>query len=185
MRSSPRDSLPISDAGQRFEGNEQMGWGRKVSAIVASCAVAAALTACGPPVPGSGSCANSGGPPDAVTSVIYNRVNADRGALGGLYWNGQLACLALDWSIQLGNSGTFHHRDLNAVLNSPDYRGWHTLGENLLRGPASLTGNQIEDALINSPDHRANILSPAFNSIGVGISYAPDGMIYVTQNFGG
>jgi uncharacterized protein YkwD len=162
-----------------------MGWVRKISAAFASCAIAVAVSACGPPVQGSGSCANSAGPPDAVTSVIYNRVNADRGALGGLYWNGQLACLALDWSVQLGNSGTFHHRDLNAVLASPAYRGWRTLGENLLRGPASMTGDEVQDAFMNSPDHRANIVSAAFNSVGVGISYSPDGRIYVTQNFGG
>jgi uncharacterized protein YkwD len=117
--------------------------------------------------------------------VIYNRVNADRGGLGGLYWNGQLACLAMDWSTQLGNSGTFHHRDLNAVLNSPGYGGWNTLGENIMTGGASMSGDAIENAFMNSAPHRANILSPSFNSIGVGVYYAPNGNVYVTQNFGG
>jgi uncharacterized protein YkwD len=186
--SSLRRTRPIPLAGQRSRGRA-VGCGRKISAIVAACAVAVAVSACGPPVQavrGSTWCANGGAAPaDAVTSVIYNRVNADRGVLGGLSWNAQLACLALEWSAQLGSSGAFFHRDLNAVLSSPAYRGWHTLGENLLRGPASMSGDAIEDSFMNSPAHRDNILSPAFNSVGVGISYTPDGRVYVTQNFGG
>ena len=159
-----------------------MGIRRKIGSVVAAGAVAIAISACGPPVQSSAACS---APPDAVTSTIYNRVNADRGGLGGLAWNGQLACLALDWSTQLGNSGTFHHRDLNAQLNAPGYGGWHTLGENILSGPRSMTGDAIENAFDASPEHYANIMSGAFNSIGVGVFYAPNGNVYVTQNFGG
>jgi uncharacterized protein YkwD len=134
---------------------------------------------------GTPGCSQGNAQADAVTSVIYNRVNADRGGLGGLSWNGQLACLAMDWSIQLGNSGTFHHRDLHAVLNWAGYGGWNTLGENILAGGSWMSGDAIEDAFMNSPEHRANVLSPTYNSVGVGVYYAPDGNVYVTQNFGG
>jgi uncharacterized protein YkwD len=153
-------------------------------ALAAACAPAPSP----PPPPPTAGCRGPAGPPDAVTQRIFDRVNSDRAAngLGGLSWNPQLACLATDWSTQLGTSGTFRHRDLNAVIRSPDYAGYRTLGENILRGPASLTGDQMEDSWMNSPGHRANLLSGAFTSIGIGLYYTPDGaQVYATQNFGG
>jgi len=164
-----------------------LGSRRTVGTVVAVLALAVVGAACGPQPKAAPSCAGPGRPPDAITSVIYNRVNSDRAGsgLGPLAWNDQLYCLALDWSTQLGNSGSFHHRDIGAVLRSPEYRGYHTLGENIFRGPASMNGDQIEDAWMNSQGHRDNILSPAFTSIGIGLYYAPDGRVYATQNFGG
>jgi len=158
---------------------------RRIGTVVAVLVIAVVGAACGPRGGGAPACAGPGGPPDAVSSTIYNRVNADRGGLPPLAWNDQLYCLALDWSTQLGNSGSFYHRDLGAVLRSPEYSGYRTLGENIFRGPAGLDGNQIEDAWINSPPHYANIVSTSFTSIGIGLYYAPDGRVYATQNFGG
>jgi uncharacterized protein YkwD len=160
---------------------------RRFGAVIAVLAIALVGAACGPKAPAAPACAGPGGPPDAVSATIYNRVNSDRAGagLGPLSWNDQLYCLAVDWSTQLGSSGAFHHRDIGATLLSPEYSGWHTLGENIFRGPASLDGNQIEDAWMNSSPHRANILSGAFHSIGIGLYYAADGRVYATQNFGG
>jgi uncharacterized protein YkwD len=93
--------------------------------------------------------------------------------------------LAIDWSRHLGDTGTFYHRDLNAQLNAAGWGGWNTLGENILTGPGSMTGDQIENSFLSSPEHRTNILSTAYNSIGVGVYYAPNGNVYVTQDFGG
>jgi uncharacterized protein YkwD len=36
---------------------------------------------------------------------------------------------------------------------------------------------------MNSPGHRRNILTPHWQNEGIGISFAPDGAVYVTQNF--
>ena len=38
---------------------------------------------------------------------------------------------------------------------------------------------------MQSPDHRANILSPNFDSIGISVEWGLDGRVWATQNFGG
>ncbi len=50
-------------------------------------------------------------------------------------------------------------------------RSW-TVGENIAWGSNSLaTPRSIGQAWMNSPGHRANILSPAFKEIGIGVAY--------------
>jgi uncharacterized protein YkwD len=71
------------------------------------------------------------------------------------------------------------------VLQSPGYSGYQTLGENILHGPGSLTGADMETAWMNSPAHRANILSTSFTSVGIAEAFASDGSVYVTADFGG
>ncbi len=52
-------------------------------------------------------------------------------------------------------------------------------GENVAFGPAV---GQVHDGLMKSPPHRANILSPDFNAVGVGVVLR-DGLLWVTQDF--
>ncbi len=147
----------------------------------------APVTSASGPFVGSGAgCGAPGGPADAVTATVFQRTNADRAAngLGALVWNPQLYCLALDWSTYLGDSGNFDHRDLNSVLHSGPYAGYTALGENLLRGPAAISGDQMEDAWMNSPEHRANILQGAYTSFGIALHYNASGQVYATVNFG-
>ena len=156
-----------------------------IAAPAPSPAPAQVVSAAGPFIGSGASCGAPGGPPDAVTSTIFQRTNADRAAngLGALVWNPQLYCLAIDWSTQLGNSGTFDHRDLNSVLHSGAFAGYTALGENLLRAGASVDGNQMEDAWLNSPGHRANIMQGAYTSFGIAVYYV-NGQVYATVNFG-
>jgi uncharacterized protein YkwD len=167
------------------------GTTQRIGAAIAVLGIVAVGAACRPApaparAPAPPSCNGPGGPPDAVTSTVFNRTNGQRGAsgLGGLWWNPQLYCLAVDWSTQLGNSGTFQHRDLGSVLNSAPYAGYRTLGENILRGSASLSGDAMHDAWMASAAHAANILSPSYSSIGIGLYYI-NGQVYATENFGG
>ncbi len=81
-------------------------------------------------------------------------------------------------------TGVLAHQDLAAVLRSPGYSSYRTLGENILNGPGSMTGDQMEQAWMNSPDHRANILSPAFTSMAVSVTVAA-GTAWVAEEFGG
>jgi uncharacterized protein YkwD len=164
-----------------------MGTARRwVGTLAAVGALALLGTACAPgsgaaPPVGAQSCG-----PDATANAIFAYTNASRAQTGlpALVWNGQLGCLAGAWSQYLAATNTFNHRDLNSVITSPDYRGYHTLGENLLRGPASMSSAAMHTAWMNSPDHRANILSPSYTSIGVGLAYA-NGQVVATENFGG
>jgi uncharacterized protein YkwD len=77
-----------------------------------------------------------------------------------------------------------HHRDLGTVLAAPDYAGYQTVGENVLQGPPNMSGGSMHDAWMNSPEHRANILSGAFSSFAVAVYYA-NGQVWATENFGG
>jgi uncharacterized protein YkwD len=160
----------------------------RIVRAVAAVAVAAVVTAC---APGTGAdtyngCTGPSGPPNPTAATIYQRTNSDRaaGGLGPLRWNPQLWCLANEWSGLMALSGNFQHRDLNVILAEPAFSGYHTLGENLLRGSSSLTGDQMENAWMASPDHRANILSPAYDSMAVSFAYS-NGVVYATENFGG
>jgi uncharacterized protein YkwD len=149
----------------------------------------AGLSACAPKVAsGPPACAAPAAPADAITLAVFNRVNGDRAALGlrGLAWNPQLYCLATDWSNRMAASGSLHHRDLNSVIRSPGYGAYRTLGENILRGANGITGDQMENVWMASPAHRANIVSPFYTSIGIGLAVSPDGTrVFATQNFGG
>lgn len=164
-----------------------MGKVRKwVGTFAAVGALALLGTAC---APGSGPAAPVGAQscgPDATSNAIFAYTNASRAQNGlpPLVWNGQLGCLAGAWSQYLAGSNNFYHRDLGSVINSPGYGGYHTLGENILKGPASMSAADMHIAWMNSPDHRANILSPSYTSMGIGLAYA-NGQVWATENFGG
>ena len=77
------------------------------------------------------------------------------------------------------------HQDLNALINNPDHAAFWTLGENILNGPWYLNGPTIVNYFMNSPPHRANILSTSFNVVGVGVCGTNDGQVWVSLVFGG
>lgn len=169
---------------------------RRSATLAVALVAVLGLSACGPKVAsappkiagGPPACAAPSAPPDAVSIAVFNRANGARAALGlrALAWNPQLYCLAADWSAQMAASGSLRHRDLGAVIRSSGYSEYRTLGENILRGGAGLTGDQMHNAWMASTLHRANILSPFYTSIGIGWAISPDGQkVYATQNFGG
>ena len=57
------------------------------------------------------------------------------------------------------------------------------MGENLLVGPA-MSGGAAEDLWMNSPGHRANILNPSFNHIGVAATQDSSGRWWYVAEFG-
>ncbi len=57
---------------------------------------------------------------------------------------------------------------------------WATWGENVAAGQGDCA--TVMDAWMNSAGHRANILNPAFVSIGMGAVKATDGTIYWTMD---
>jgi uncharacterized protein YkwD len=62
-------------------------------------------------------------------------------------------------------------RTVNGVVSSYD---WYTL-EQLAR--------EIVQGWMNSPGHRKNILTMHWQNEGIGVFFAPDGTVYITQNF--
>jgi uncharacterized protein YkwD len=59
--------------------------------------------------------------------------------------------------------------------------GWRMAGENIALGQR--TPAQVQEDWMNSPGHRANILTPDFTHVGVGV-YNHNGRLYWTQLFG-
>lgn len=100
----------------------------------------------------------------------------------------------LQWDAHLAQSAGAHtrkmveHQDLSHQFSGEPPLGerigatglrFNAAAENVAFAP---TIDEIHKGLMNSPPHRANILSPQYNSIGFGI--APEqGELYVTQNF--
>src|SRR5262245_55599030 len=154
---------------------------RKSSAIVVAAAALVLLTtACFPDVA-------PGEPGDPASAAVFRAVNQDRANAGlpPLSHSPKLTNLAGTWSWQMSQDNSLHHQNLAGVLYSADYRAFHTLGENILVGPGSFSPEQIEAAWMNSPPHRANILSGNFNVMGVGVFRGPDGRLWATIDFGG
>jgi uncharacterized protein YkwD len=54
-------------------------------------------------------------------------------------------------------------------------------GENIAYGQR--TPEEVMNAWMNSSGHRANILNPSYNQIGVGVAKSANGTFYWTQEF--
>jgi uncharacterized protein YkwD len=70
-------------------------------------------------------------------------------------------------------------------LAAAGYDNWtysYAWGENIAYGYTS--ASSVMTAWMNSPGHRANILSTSFTEIGVSARVGADGILYYTQNFG-
>lgn len=73
-------------------------------------------------------------------------------------------------------SGSPFARMKAAGVNDP------AMGENLAYAPSV---DVAERGLMRSPGHRANILSPDFSKVGIGVVVAPNGSKMFTQDFAG
>lgn len=153
---------------------------KRTTIVVMAAAVALGTTACFPNV-------SSSPPTDPYINALYNAMNQDRAnnGLPPLSQSPKLENLAGTWSWQMAQANSLYHQDLGGVLNSDDYQGFRTLGENILVAPGNYTPQQIEAAWMGSAPHRANILSGAFNIVGLGKFVGPDGRVWATADFGG
>lgn len=135
--------------------------------------------------------------PSPMSQQILDLVNQQRLAAG---------LAPLQWSVQLAFGADVHSRNMASMatvvgpsaamahlllgVNAPtlgsradlagyDYRA---LGENVAYGYASAAA--VVDAWMNSPGHRANILSTSFTQVGIAVAYSAHGLPYYTQFFG-
>ncbi|HET9731320.1 MAG TPA: CAP domain-containing protein [Acidimicrobiales bacterium] len=115
----------------------------------------------------------------ADAAAFVAAINQLRGSqhLAPLAVNQQLASVALGWSQTMATTGAISH---NPSLPAAMPVGWQKGGENVGMGA---TEPLIQNAFVNSPEHYANMVDPAFNQIGVGVVMISDGMLYVTEDF--
>jgi putative cell wall-binding protein/uncharacterized protein YkwD len=90
------------------------------------------------------------------------------------YWD--LTDDARVWSDQMAADGSpLHNPDLASITSN-----WHKLAENVGVGTGVA---QIHRAFMNSSVHRANILDPSMDHIGVGVTHPSGEPLWVTVDF--
>jgi len=126
-------------------------------------------------------------PLKTIEDEIIRLVNIQRSysGLGGLTFNWQVARVARIKSQDMINNGYFSH--YSPVYGSP-FKMLESYGlkfssaaENIAYGQK--TAQAVMDAWMNSPGHKANILSKTVTQIGVGCAKASNGTLYFTQLF--
>lgn len=122
----------------------------------------------------------------SVAAQVVALVNAERAkaGCGPLTFNATLARAAQGHSDDMAARDFFDHTNPDGAgpgdrVTAAGYP-WSTYGENIAKGQSS--AEQVMEAWMNSPGHRANILNCDFKEIGVGIHDA--GGPYWTQVFG-
>jgi uncharacterized protein YkwD len=169
---------------------------RRVTILLVGLLALVAVGACGENgvVPGTGSPGPTGTAPapdaaaieDRIAGDLFDRLNDERAArgLGRLAWDDELAELAKEWSFELAPTDTLEHRDLGPVLREGRIGGMTALGENLFRANGPVPAGAAHLGWMNSDGHRANLLQPGWDRVGVGVVCREDGSVVATQNFG-
>jgi uncharacterized protein YkwD len=122
----------------------------------------------------------------AIERDLFERLNDERVARGHrpLEWDDRLADLALEWSAELAETGRFEHRDLDDALFGGRLDGFVGVGENLFGATGPLPAGHAHVGWMQSPSHRANLLAPGWERVGIGVVCTADRHVVATQNFG-
>jgi uncharacterized protein YkwD len=124
-----------------------------------------------------------------IVGRVLDLTNAERqqAGLGPLALSPQLNDAAQGYSRVLASGACFEHTcgpvpKFEDRAGQAGYKGWNALGENIAAGYP--TPEAVVAGWMASAGHRANILSPKFTEMGIGmVSGGPYGM-YWTQEFG-
>jgi hypothetical protein len=109
---------------------------------------------------------------------FFGAANAARSSAGlsGYAYAGDLAAAARAQAERMAASGQLEHNpDLGGSVSN-----WQGLAENIGVGP---DWQSIQQALMDSPDHRAAILSSGYTQLGVGTAVDSDGTLWVSEVF--
>ncbi len=128
---------------------------------------------------------------DALAINVQQRqaldlLNADRAAHGlpPLRFNVALSRLAESYAQDMIKRDFFSHTSPEGLSPFERMRRngipFNYAGENLAFN-ASI--RDAQQAFMNSPSHKANILSPRYTQVGIGVKVSPNGRTYVVQEF--
>jgi uncharacterized protein YkwD len=112
---------------------------------------------------------------------FFQKINAerDRYGLADLQWDSELAPTSRSWSAHMASQGTLSHDPNLALVASLVEPDWRSVGENVGVG---YSVQSLHDAFMGSPGHRANVLKPGYNRVGIGVVHS-GGKIWVTVRF--
>lgn len=123
----------------------------------------------------------------AIENEVIRLVNIERSknGLSGLTSDWQLSRVARYKSTDMRDKNYFSH--YSPTYGDP-FKMMHDFGINFYAAGENIAMGQqtpaaVMTAWMNSPGHRANILNPQYNEIGVGIAKTSSGVIYWTQEF--
>jgi uncharacterized protein YkwD len=123
---------------------------------------------------------------EAIQYELVNRINTERVTrhLQTLSIDPLLSSYATLWARHLAMTRTFSHQNLSIILDQANGR-LEEAGENLFAGagPGAEDAGTAHFALMNSPPHRTNILTPAERLVGVGAA-CMNGELVVVEDFG-
>ncbi|MGE3180776.1 MAG: CAP domain-containing protein [Phycisphaerae bacterium] len=126
---------------------------------------------------------------DLLRDQILQRVNWERSAAGlnPVRRNATLEAQAEQYACEMIHYDFFAHDNPatgSTLRDRAEQFGYNylTIGENLAGGQE--TAQEAMDGWMNSPGHRANILNPDFEELGVGIRAGGDYGMYWVQEFG-
>ena len=115
---------------------------------------------------------------DANAASFVSRANSERTSRGlrAYVVTSDLVAVAARHSARMASKNSLYH---NPALAS-EVTGWRIVGENVGMGGSV---DSIHEAFMDSPDHRANVLSTDYTEIGVGTVTDSRGVLWVTQVF--
>jgi len=136
-----------------------------------------------------------------------NKIRRNHG-LRELIWDPLLSDIARQHSLEMASTNSFTHTNLEGEdpTDRAEKRDYETItikgdvyqigiGENIGMMPKGdveghgyiSTNTDVAEAMVNSwmnsKGHRANILDPSYEFIGVGVAYDLEGQYYLTQDF--
>jgi uncharacterized protein YkwD len=114
---------------------------------------------------------------DNPETAYLHAINAERQShgLAPLVPRHSLNVVADAWAAHMATSGTLAH---NPNLAS-SVSNWQSVGENVGMGPDVAS---LDNAFWNSSAHRANILDPSYQDVGIG-AVQSQGVIWITVDF--
>ena len=138
------------------------------------------------PAPQSPPGGDAAAPEEQMARAIFDRVNAERAARGleALAWNEELAAVARDWSAEMAETGQLRHQELGQLLQREELSGFQAIGENVFQATGPVPAGTIHAGWMRSDGHRANVLNPGWDRLGIGVHCAEDGSVWATEQFG-
>jgi len=119
-----------------------------------------------------------------IALQLLIRMNAERAArnLAPLSWDQLLASRAQLWAQSLLATHAFYHQNLETIVNAANGR-FEEVGENIFSGSGSAAdAGAAHVGFMRSADHRANMLLPQGQLVGIGAACL-DGTLMVVEDF--
>lgn len=129
----------------------------------------------------------SASPWAAQEQRLVDHINAERRGAGlpTLRVDAELQRVARDWTAVMERENRLYH---NVNLATQVQRDWQRLAENVGWSerpgePVTALVDAVHRTFMNSPAHRAHVLRPEFNWVGVGVRITATGRLWTTVTF--